>query len=348
VRVTPSLDTIGSLEICNPTTDSFIESDPVVAFDGTNYLVAWTDEKYGPSNYYHPFVARVSPAGVVLDSGIRVSTSSSPEYRPNIADDGTRSFIMWSGSNQGCFGRFVNRDGIPEGNVITIAGGTASGPDAAFGDSCYLAVWHSGAYPTLELYARLVSRAGELVGNTIPIATGAGCHRWADVIYDGENFLVVWMTGENNLPSTIYGQVVGDDGSLVGNRFAICGNEPQQRWWPSAAVSDSNFLVAWEQGTTARDVWGNVDLPLTGVAETPAQPFASQLGQTIARGVVWLANGPGTSPNPSWLLDAAGRKALELRVGPNNVRHLSPGVYFLHSTFGVRHSQLPTKVIIAR
>jgi len=29
------------------------------------------------------------------------------------------------------------------------------------------------------------------------------------------------------------------------------------------------------------------------------------------------------------LLDAAGRKVVELRAGPNDVRHLAPGVYFV-------------------
>ena len=311
MRVTPSLDTLGSFEICEPPDDSFIESEPVIVFDGTNYVVAWSDEKYGPSNTYHPFVARVSPEGTVLDSGIKVSTSSVAEYRPNIVDDGQRSFVMWAGSSRGCYGRFVNRDGMPEGDVVTIATGTASGPDAAFGDSCYLVVWHTGTYPTLELYASLLSRTGELVGSTIPIATGPDCQRWADVVHDGENFLVVWQTGLNNEASTIYGQFVGDDGSLVGTQFAICGNEPQQRWWPCVAASDSNFLVAWEQGASARDVWGNIDLPVTGVAKAGDSPAIAPAGPTM------FAGGPG--PGSFQVFDALGRRVSGIR---------RPGTYF--------------------
>jgi hypothetical protein len=32
----------------------------------------------------------------------------------------------------------------------------------------------------------------------------------------------------------------------------------------------------------------------------------------------------------SWLLDISGRKVLDLSPGPNDVRALAPGVYFVH------------------
>ena len=35
------------------------------------------------------------------------------------------------------------------------------------------------------------------------------------------------------------------------------------------------------------------------------------------------------SPSPGWLLDAAGRKVLDLGPGVNDVRGLSPGIYFV-------------------
>jgi hypothetical protein len=57
VRVTPDLDTLNTFYVCNPAEDSLMETDPVVTFTGENYLVVWSDEKYGPSNVFHPFAA---------------------------------------------------------------------------------------------------------------------------------------------------------------------------------------------------------------------------------------------------------------------------------------------------
>jgi hypothetical protein len=331
VRVTPSLDTINSFEICNPPVDSFIQSEPSVAFAGDNYLVVWSDEKYGPSNRYHPFAARVTPEGVVLDSGVKLSTSSVAEYRPNVADDGSRSLVVWSGSSRGCYGRFVNRDGMPEGDVITIAPGTASGPNLCFGDSCYLVVWHEGTYPELMLYGSLVSRQGELIGSTISIATDPGCQRWAVPAFDGTNFLVVWMSGENNVPESIVGQFIAQDGSLVGPRLTISSTPSTYRWWPALAFSDQNCLVAWEQGSS-RDVWGNADILVTGLAEQsesesqdvrppPAVLTVRSLDLEVGEGVVF---------------DALGRKV--------NARDITPGVYYITGL----DSHCPARVLVLR
>ncbi len=309
VRVTPDLDTLNTFLICNTADDSLMQTDPTVTFTGEDYLVVWSDEKYGPSNVFHPFAARVTPAGVVLDSGVKVSTSSGYEYRPNVADDGTRSLVVWSVSSSGSYGRFVNRDGLPEGDVFQIASGTASGPNLCFGDSNYLVVWHQGAYPSLQLYGSLVSRQGDLVGSTIPIATDGGCSRWAVAAYDGSRFLVVWMSGENNLPETIFGRFVATDGSLVGDRFPVSGTSAVVRWWPALAFSDSNCLVAWEQGTSY-DVYGNVDVLVTGVAEPGPAPEA-QRGKRPS--VV-----SGGLPDRAHVYDALGRRSQALK----------PGVYF--------------------
>jgi hypothetical protein len=313
VRVTPSLDTLNTLYICNPSEDSFIESDPVVSFTGENYLVVWSDEKYGPSNVYHPFCARVTPDGVVLDSGTKVSTSGVSEYRPNVADDGSRSLVVWSGSSSGAYARFVNREGQPEGDVFQIAPGTASGPNLCFGDTCYLVVWQTGAYPTLELYGRLVSRQGELLGSEIPIAAGSGCSRWASVAFDGHDFLVVWMSGENSLPETIFGRFIAADGTPAGDRFPISGTSAIVRWWPAVAFSGSNYLVAWEQGSSY-DVYGNVDVTPLGLAEPGRQSAPRRMSEpTVLAGassVQRLAS--------SVVFDALGRRATLLK----------PGVYF--------------------
>ncbi len=72
------------------------------------------------------------------------------------------------------------------------------------------------------------------------------------------------------------------------------------------------------------------------VAESPVpQALGLKPGASIARGVLLLAwdmtemtDGSDRVPR-SVLLDAAGRSVMELHAGPNNVRGLAPGVYFV-------------------
>ena len=83
----------------------------------------------------------------------------------------------------------------------------------------------------------------------------------------------------------------------------------------------------------------------TGVEETPsAERRAPSRGPTIVRGCLFL---PGsTSSSASWLLDGAGRKVMDLLPGANDVRALSPGVYFVRAAGGEQSSV--TKVVVTR
>ncbi len=327
MRVTPALDTLGSFVICNPADPDLIQNDPAVAFDGENYLVAWSDEKHG--NYNTTFT-RVTPGGAVLDTGIRVAPSPATyEYRPNVASDGERWLVVWYRSSTGIYGRFVNRGGEPEGDLIRFDSGQSGGPNLAFDGTNYLVVWFRGSYPDLELFGRITTPQGTFVGDTIALATGSGCHRWADVEFDGTNYLVVWQTGDNVAGQDINARFVAPDGSL-GATFRISDNTGNRRWWPAAAPSDSNFLVVWGQGSSS-DVWGNVDALVTGIAQ-PAPPAATRppAGPTVLDGTT----GP-TTGGRTFVYDALGRR----RSGP-----LAPGIYYLAEP----DSHNPRRLLVVR
>lgn len=300
------MDTINSFEICPK---FLIQTYPAITFDGQNYIVVWSDNNFGGSSYYVA-AARVTPDGVVLDTGACISNGTgSSEYRAKIAYDGNRCLVVWPKSSGPICGRFLNSQCQPEGSVFTIASAPSGGPNIAFDGTDYLVVYFVGTYPTLELYGQLVSMQGALVGSPIPIALGNECHRWADIEFDGTNYLVVWQTGLNNAGQKIYGQFIGTDGSLVDSTFMICDNTYQERWWPAIAVSDSNFIATWGQGSgSACNIWGNVETPVTGTEEDP--------GHTIHDTGLSLT----AKPNPfsqyteiRFMMQDAGNMELELR-----------------------------------
>jgi hypothetical protein len=93
------------------------------------------------------------------------------------------------------------------------------------------------------------------------------------------------------------------------------------------------FLLA---GEPSMPVW----MPTGAGVEESLKPQAAshRPGVTIVRGVLYmseLGTRSGLSDNPvmsrAVLLDAAGRKLLELRLGANDVSRLAPGVYFVSS-----------------
>jgi len=261
------MDTLNSFEICPKI---LIQTYPAITFNGQNYIVVWSDNNFGGSSYYLA-AARVTPGGVVLDTGACITNGTgSSEYRAKIAYDGNRCLVVWPKSSGPIYGRFINSQCQPEGSIFMIASAPAGGPNIAFDGTNYLVVWFVGTYPSLELYGHLVSTQGTLVGNPISLALGSDCHRWADIAFDGTKYLVIWQTGENNAGQKIYGQFIDTDGSHIGDIFMICDDTYQQRWWPAIAVADTNFITVWGQGYgSSCNIWGNVDVSITGIEEDP-------------------------------------------------------------------------------
>jgi hypothetical protein len=314
------MGTLGSFEICNPSDPTLIQTYPDACFDGANYVVVWSDEKIGSANYYYVTGARVTPGGVVLDTGTCISTGTgSSEYRAKIAYDGNRCLVVWPQSST-IYGRFVNSSGQPEGNIFTIASGGAGGPAVSFDGTNYLVVYQAGTWPNYNIYGQRVSPQGTPIGSPITIALDNGdTLRWPDVTFDGVNFLVVWMSGPNNPgPNYIHGQGVASDGSLIGSNFMISDNTSTTRWWPVVASSDLNYLVTWGQGTSS-DVYGNVDIEIIGVEEESviSPPTKHKRLNTI------IFSGPLLLPadKKCRVFDIAGKT-----VVPDKIR---PGVYFI-------------------
>ncbi|UCF81036.1 MAG: hypothetical protein JSV08_01020, partial [Acidobacteriota bacterium] len=91
------------------------ESAPSVASNGTDYFVAWHDERNGAAND-DIYGTRVASDGTVLDiSGIAVSTAAGNQRSPSVASNGTDYFIVWedyqSGGDDDIYGARVASDG---------------------------------------------------------------------------------------------------------------------------------------------------------------------------------------------------------------------------------------------
>lgn len=84
-----------------------------------------------------------------------------------------------------------------------------------------------------------------------------------------------------------------------------------------------------------------------GAAEShKPQALCCKPGVTVVHGVLRLETGAGSSSSPSTscLLDAAGRKVLDLKPGANDVSRLAPGVYFIREA----KAQAIRKVVVTR
>lgn len=162
-RVTPSmevLDTAG-IAIC---TEVEGQTDPTLAFDGTNYLVVWEDDRVVPGGG-SIYGARVSKSGAVLDtSGIAIGEYSWYQQSPSVAFDGTNYLVMWRDERYDMLGARVTQSGIvfdtPRINIDAPDAGVLS---VGFDGANYLVVWHDARGESDDIYGARVDTSGAVL-----------------------------------------------------------------------------------------------------------------------------------------------------------------------------------------
>ena len=266
-----------------------------VAFDGTNYLVVWTDFREGVAKVYG---ARVSPGGTLLDpDGFAISAAGGSG--PAVAFDGTNYLVVWS-SQGSIVGARVDPGGTvldPDGITISTGPEAESYPTLAFDGTNYLVVWVTGADENVS--GARVSQSGTVLDPAgIEIAARTGFNETSpSVAFDGTNYLVVWQEIPCN---RILGRRVGQggvpdgDGSFVISDCQVPGgaDEPRGQIWrykfdPAVAFDGVNYLVSWV------DFYGDLQNSYTNIYAARVSPrrscstrtgSASAGGRTQTRG----------------------------------------------------------------
>jgi hypothetical protein len=323
VRVTPECDTIDSTTICNRADSQF---GPAIAFDGANYVVVWSDRRF-TGNYWWVTAARVTPQGVLLDTGNIIGAGDAHnEFYADIAFDGARCFVVWYHSYYapyGIYGRFLNGSAQPEDSVIPIAPALThvlNCAKVASGAEKYLVVWadQNPAGSDYDIYGQLIATDGQLIGSRITIATGANDQTRPDVEFVGQEYLAVWV--ENGL---IRGQWIDQQGQLAGAPIAVSETTANPRDYPRLCAQGDRYFAVWsELRGASSDIYGRLGAAQGIGEETNAPGRLRSSPETV-----FLNALPG-SPVRSGLgiYDCLGRR---LASG-----HAPGGVYFVVDASG--------------
>ncbi|HXU00207.1 MAG TPA: hypothetical protein VN903_04410 [Polyangia bacterium] len=182
-----------------------------VAFNGTDWLVAYSDDDGGGA--VQVAATRVAADGTVRDpNGVAVTTGTGDHLLQDVASDGSGFLVTWYAS--GIQAALVSAAGAAQAPFM-VGSATPSGPAgfsaAAFNGSEYLVAYYEVVGANRYLRARRVSRAGALVGATIELGTPAAAVSLVDVANDGTSWLVSYVS------DALRWQVVAADGTLGGS-----------------------------------------------------------------------------------------------------------------------------------
>ena len=151
------------------------------------------------------------------------------------------------------------------------------------------------------------------------------------------------VTSGAGTDSVMWSYAWGADSLIPGENFVCC--VPLE-----AQAATTNNLGLGSPFT------GNIEVYLVyrvglapGVEESPKpQATSPKLGPTIACGVLYLPEAASRKPQAASLMDATGRKVMDLHAGANDVRALAPGVYFVCEAQAQAQAQAVRRVVITR
>lgn len=261
-----------------------------VGFDGTDYLIVWTDDRGGDMDVYGQLV---SASGSLVGSEIAISTASYNQKDPVVAFDGTNYLVAWNdghrlgaggGYGEDIYGQFVTTSGSLSGSNFAINENSYPSDNPlgiAFDGTNYLVTWMdevggAGSYEW-DLFGQHVDTSGNPSGSVITITTAPGGQYFPFVAFDGTSYLVVWTDARNDTNRNghydlgegtgidIYGQFLDTSGNLLGSEFPITNAASDQIvGWP--CFGDTSYIVAWTdnrdethglyQGFPTGDIYG--------------------------------------------------------------------------------------------
>ena len=149
-----------------------------VAFDGTNFLVAYGDIR---STHNDVWGARITQAGQLLDSdGFAISNAINSQQEPTVAFTGTHYLVAWTDTRSSPMSVYAARV-LPDATILdptgfavsSVAGENPQVPDVACDGTC-LVVWRDFRNGKSDIYGtRVTGDRAVLDGATagIPIAT---------------------------------------------------------------------------------------------------------------------------------------------------------------------------------
>ncbi len=242
------------------------QESPRITFDGTNFIIAWTDRRFD----WDVYATAVTPDGNVLaPDGWGVGAWDNTNTRDcDITTGSENILVVWEND------RFPQQEDIQGGRItideylmidsegfnISVGVYAHANPDVAFDGTNYLAVWEDFRNGIAQVYGTRVSSGGEIL-NPEGIYIGSNDTMQVElpqVTFNGTDFIVVWSFRKSNAYSGGGAMArVGTDGSLIDDPpIAITSGDNSSVNF-TACSNGNNTLIAWNAwNVSSVDVFG--------------------------------------------------------------------------------------------
>ena len=209
----------------------------LVAFDGSNYLMVWSDPY---DVVYGQFIN--TSGGLVRTPFIIVSNATINGKGGCMAFGDSTYMVVWR-RNDVHYGQRISKSGNLIGDSVQISFSPAKNNAICFDGTNYLVAWRSTGNSLLNIYGQLISKSGELVGSNFLIDANASDNP-VSISYDGSRYLVAFHDHAINDSLCLSARFVTTAGSVLPDLIVI-RDSPKFPAMPFTAFDGKNYLITW-------------------------------------------------------------------------------------------------------
>lgn len=251
VRINSDLNRIGStITIC---ADDLEQRDPVVSCNGSQFMVAWTDARYG-DDVTNVQGTRVDASGNVL-ARLLLCLNENQQENPAIgAVPGGGWLVAWEDTRTGTsnlYTRTVSSSGsMGVESLLSSRTSYKYTPSIAYDGTNYFVTWYD-SYSSQAICGAFVNGSGQrIAGSDIFIRTGSYNLANPKVVWTGEKYAVTWEDDRNqsNTNTDIYLSRIHTDGTVEDSGGILVTNlapkETQPVFAPISATQVNAFYIS--------------------------------------------------------------------------------------------------------
>jgi hypothetical protein len=232
------------------------QQEPAVAWDGAQWLVAWTDVQGADATVR---AMRVSSAGALLDPApTDLSTPGAVASHPAVAWNGALHIVLWSEltgvSTRRVMGATIDNGGAVRASVAAVSGGTTDDqPATAAKGANALVVFRSTRAGNADIYAVRVTAAlpagtiTRLDASDFALVSQTDPQESPAVAASGSAWLAAWQDDRNRATTgaDIYGSRVNAAGAVQDASGIVIGNGTGEDASVALTHDGSQWLATW-------------------------------------------------------------------------------------------------------
>ncbi|MFQ5720541.1 MAG: MopE-related protein, partial [Acidobacteriota bacterium] len=258
----------GDLRITNDAASSFA---PALVWTGTEFGVAWVDNRNGNKEIYFN---RLDAAGLTAGADVRLTADAGTSIQPSLVWTGAEYGVAWTDDRNGnreiTFNRLDETGAVLGSDVrVTNDAAVSEQPALVWNGAGYGLVWTDERDGNREIYFNLLGSTGTTAGADIRLTADAAVSAQPSLAWSGSAYGVAWVD-ERDGNREIY---------FAGLDAAGAKQAPETRLTVDLAVSEQPSLdwTGQEYGVAWRDTRAiNGEIFLARV-----DPSGSQQGATL-------------------------------------------------------------------